>query len=106
MSHLILGRGASWASNTDSSFASALIRSVRCSWVIRRPFARHTAGDCFEHCTAGAPAADFDVSFPRRLVDFDDEASPFAMGFAAQGATGRGRNLERGVPRLNRRPSI
>jgi hypothetical protein len=38
------------------------------------------------------------VSFPRRLVDFDDQASPFAMGFATQGATGRGRNLERGVP--------
>jgi hypothetical protein len=37
------------------------------------------------------------MGFPRRLVDFDDQAFPFAMGFATQGAAGRGRNLERGV---------
>jgi hypothetical protein len=29
------------------------------------------------------------VSFPRRLVDFDDQASPSAMGFATQGGAGR-----------------
>jgi hypothetical protein len=55
----------------DSSRARSLIRSVRCSCVIRPPFARRAPGERLEHRKAGAPPADFDVSFPRRLVDFD-----------------------------------
>jgi hypothetical protein len=84
-----------------------MIRAVRCSCVIRPSFARHAPRDRLEHREAGAPPADFDVSFPRRLVDVDDQALLSAGdGLGAQGAAARDRDRERGVLRLNRRRSV
>jgi hypothetical protein len=68
------GLGASSASNADNSRASVMIRFSRCSCVIHPPFARHPPSERREHLAGDASSADFDMSFPRRLVDFDDQA--------------------------------
>jgi hypothetical protein len=94
-----LGRGASCASNIDSSCVSAVIRAVRCSCVIRPTFAHYAPGDRLEHCAGDAPPADFNMNFARRIVRFDDEALfPARDGLAAQEAAARDRDSERGVP--------
>jgi hypothetical protein len=81
------GRGVSCASSVDSSRVNVLIRAVRCSCVIHPPFARHAAGDRFEHRGGDASSADFDVNLARRIVSFDDEALlPARDGLAAGGS--------------------
>jgi hypothetical protein len=82
-----LGRGASCASNIDSSRVSAVIRAVRCSCVIQPPFARHAAGDRLEHCAGDASRADFNTNLAWRIVGFEDEALfPARDGLATQRA--------------------
>jgi hypothetical protein len=96
VSHRIFGRGASCASNVDSSRVSVLIRSVRCSCVIRPPFARHAAGERCEYLAGDASPADLNTNLARWVVLFDDEALLSARdGLAAQGAAARDCNRER-----------
>jgi hypothetical protein len=89
VSHRIFSRGDSCASNVDSSRVNVLIRSVRCSCVIRPPFGHHPAGDRFEHRDGRTSSTDFDMNLARRIVFFDDEALlPARDGLAAQWAAG------------------
>jgi hypothetical protein len=87
--NLTAGRGASCASNVDSSRARSLIRSIRCVRVMYPPFARHAAGDRREHRAGNASSADFNTNLARRIVGFDAEALRSATNrLAAQGGNG------------------
>jgi hypothetical protein len=82
-----------------------MIRFSRCSCVIHPPFARHAPGDSSKHVAGDARSADLNPNLARRIVGFDDQALlPARNGPAAQGATARDRDRERGVLRFNPSP--
>jgi hypothetical protein len=67
--------------------------------------ARHAPGERFEHRGGDASSADFNTNLAWRIVLFDDEALlPATDGLAAQGATARDRDRERGVLRFKPSP--